>query len=111
MVLPAVFGNDVVKVAAKFLQRRAVGNGLVHRFAKIRHHVEAVGTSDDKGVVMLGAVDVGVALGRQVELATEIVNLLGKGELRVREAHAVSVLASWRPARWAAVVARAKMSA
>ena len=43
---------------------------------------------------MLGAVDVGVALGRQVEFLAVVVNLLGEGQLRVRETHAVSVLAS-----------------
>ena len=62
VVLPAVAGNDIVKILAKRIQRYAVGYRLVHGGAHVGKHVHARHTRHHKGGVMFRAVDVGIAL-------------------------------------------------
>ena len=113
VVLPAVFGDDRVEVAAEFFQRGAVGNGLVHGGAEVRQQVEAVSAGDDKGVVVFGAVDVGIAFSRDVQLVAKETQLLVKRQFAVGDGHGAlpSSCTSARPARWAAVEARASTAA
>ena len=52
VIVPAKLGNDVIKVAAERIKRRAINNGFIYRLPKIAEYIIAIRTSNHKRIVM-----------------------------------------------------------
>ncbi|MDF5902833.1 hypothetical protein P4152_11810 [Pseudomonas aeruginosa] len=76
VVLPAVFGDDLVEVLAELLQGLAALDGALHRAAQVGQQGAFGGAGYDEGPVVLCRVEVGPGAGGQVDLVPEEGDLL-----------------------------------
>ena len=89
--MPAVLLHDGPEVLAEGFYPLALGDGVIHSAAQIREQVRLHGAGDDEGPIMGPGHDVVPALGRQVELLPEEVQLLGEGGIEADGHSALSI--------------------
>lgn len=76
--------HDLVEVFVELFRGGAVGNGFFDRPAQVGQKITLGRHGYDKGVVMLGFVDIRPGASGQIDLATQVVDLFREWSGTVR---------------------------